>query len=152
VELKILESLVESAKDVYEDNEIMQQLVVAQAIHESGFGLPSGGSMLARKYNNLFGIKVLKDRPDDYVELPTWEHINGRSIPVRAKFAIFKDHTDCFLQHGKMMNWPRYRNVLNSKSVEEACMRIRDSGWATDPVYATKLMNIYTKYVKPYYT
>lgn len=148
MELKVLHSLIESARDVYPDSKPMQALVVSQAIHESAFHGKSGGSQLALRYNNLFGIKKLKSRPDDFVMLPTWEVINGKTIQVKAPFAVFKDFEDCFQQHKVMMDWPRYRNVLESKTAGEAFTRIRVSGWATNPAYTTRLMEVYNKYVK----
>lgn len=148
MELKVLHSLIESARDVYPDSLPMQALVVTQAIHESGFHGKSGGSQLALRYNNLFGIKKLKSRPQAFVLLPTWEVINGRTVQVKEPFAVFDDFEDCFKQHKVMMNWSRYRNVLESKTASEAFTRIQKSGWATDPSYTVRLNHIYNKYVK----
>lgn len=148
MELKVLASLKESAEEVYPDQPLLQALVVTQAIHESGFGLPSGGSMLARKYNNLFGIKALKSRPLDVVELPTWEEVNGKAVQTRAKFAVFKDYEDCFEQHKVMMHWPRYRLVLEADTLEGIFSAIYLSGYATDSKYPRKLMSIYLMYVR----
>jgi len=126
----------------------MQALVVCQAIHESGFAQSKGGSQLALRHNNLFGIKELKSRPGQVVMMPTWEVINGKTIQVKAGFATFSDFEDCFRQHAIMMSWPRYKNVLESETASEAFTRIQRSGWATNPKYSIRLQEVYDQYVK----
>lgn len=148
MELKVLHSLIESARDVYPDSLPMQALVVSQAILESGFATSKGGSTLALKYMNYFGIKKLKSRPDDIVMMTTREEVKGKVIRVKAPFAVFKDAEDCFKQHKAMMSWTRYLPVSKSKTPIEAFVQIQKCGWATDSSYTTKLVQIYNKYVK----
>lgn len=153
MELKLLNNLISSAKSVYPEYPILQKLVVTQGILESGFLRKSGGSTLALRYNNLFGIKARLDAAGKPIEpavaLSTWEHIKGRDIQVKAYFAVYKDHEACFKRHRELMLKPRYKQVLKSKTIEDACKYIRVCGWATDVNYTRKLLDIYTSVVGP---
>lgn len=146
MELNILSNLLDSAKHVYEDMPNMQFVVVTQAIHESGFLLKSGGSQLALKYNNLFGIKGKGDNGS--VSLPTWEEINGKVVHVNANFAVYKSHESAFAAHRRLMEKPRYKRVLEAKTPLEAFRALVLCGYATDGKYSKKLNDIYEKYVK----
>lgn len=150
MEPKILRNLIEDAKSVYKDNYIMQQVVVSQAILESGFLNKSGGSQLAVKYNNLFGIKATAGQPS--IKMRTWEHINGKDIQVMADFAWYDDFTDSFRHHRKLMEKSRYARVISSTKVNQAFIELRKAGYATDPKYPAKLQAIYDKYILPEFT
>lgn len=147
MEQKILANLVEDAKKVYSDKSIMQKVVVTQGIHESGFLNRSGGSALAIRCNNLFGMKARLDKngnPIDPAEsFPTWEHIEGQDKQVRAWFRKFKDHAECFAAHRKLMERPRYAPVMTAKTLDEAFKQLQKCGYATDPRYPQKLMSVY---------
>lgn len=147
MEQKILRNLIEDAKEVYKFKEVLQQVAVTQAIHESGFLNKSGGSQLAVKYNNLFGIKAVKGQPS--VKMRTWEHINGKDIQVYADFAWYDSFTDSFVYHRKLMEKPRYSRVIASKTVSEAFNMLQACGYATDPRYPQKLQKVYDLVVKP---
>lgn len=145
MDLKLLNNLMAGAKEVYPDNKILQQVVVTQAIHESNFLGKSGGSQLALRYNNLFGIKGKGDAGS--VLLPTWEHINGKDIQVKDNFAVYSSHAACMARHADLIHKPIYRRVLNAMSCPEA-FKALTGVWATDPKYYVKLQAIWEKYVK----
>lgn len=147
MELKLLNNLIEDAKEVYSDKPIMQKVVVTQGIHESGFLGKSGGSGLAIRCNNLFGIKAKVDAKGNPIEpaesFPTWEHINGKDQQVRAWFRKYKDHAECFAAHRKLMEKPRYARVMAATNLKEAFDMLQKCGYATDPRYPQKLMSVY---------
>jgi flagellum-specific peptidoglycan hydrolase FlgJ len=142
----LLANLVQAAKEVFPHNPILQRLVVTQAIHESGFLTKRGGSQLALKYNNLFGIKAKLNQ--ESVMLPTWEHIKGKDVQVKAPFRVFKDHADCFEGYNQLISMKRYERVRKSKTIEEAFVMIWKCGYATDPRYPGKLQSVYNSTVK----
>ncbi len=145
MDLIILSHLVEDAKIAYSDSPVMQQVVVTQAIHESGFANKSGGSKLALKYNNLFGIKAKAGQQS--VTMRTWEHIKGKDIQVNAEFAWYDDYTHAFYAHKELMSKPRYARVLQATTVKAAFKALYLSGYATDPKYPAKLEAVYDKWV-----
>lgn len=151
MEQKILNNLIEDAREVYFDLPHMQRVVVTQGIHESGFLGKSGGSKLAIRCNNLFGMKARLDKKgnptDPHEYFLTWEHINGKDIQVRAAFRKFENHEECFKAHRVLMEKPRYAPVMSAMSVEEAFKQLQKCGYATDPKYPQKLQQIYLKIV-----
>lgn len=137
--------LLQAAKDVYSDLPTMQRVVVTQAIHESGF--LNGGSVLANRYNNLFGIK------GKGAVLNTIEYIKGVRTQVKAEFAAYASIEDCFKAHRRLMecgvSWNRslYVPVISANTPSAAFDALYKCGYATDPKYPSKLLGIYNQYV-----
>lgn len=116
---------------------ILASLTIAQAILESGWV----ESELTKVANNLFGIK--RWGYPDFVEMPTTEYRNGKSVHEDAEFRKYPswdysiaDHTAFLLQND------RYKNLIGVKDYKEVCSLIQQDGYATDPSYSNLLMQI----------
>ncbi len=122
---------------------LFPSIALAQAALESRFGQ----SILANRYNNLFGIKA---RPGDlYVTLPTWEVINGRNVTVRERFAVYESFADSFRQRLRFLKAnPRYTKwgVFSARDYRAQARALQAAGYATDPKYATKLISLVQTY------
>ena len=140
----LINQIKQEVTSVYYDLPIVGQLALVQAIHESG--LLQKPSSLAVKYNNFFGIK--KAGTAGTVKLKTKEYIKGKWVIVYEPFGSNKTVADSITQHRALMHRPRYKSVLESKTFEEAAKAVWRSGYATDPSYPKKLINIYNKYIK----
>lgn len=139
-----LNQIIQAAKNTWGENSTMAQLAASQATLESRLlGKPSS---LATKHNNLFGIKG--SGTADSVTMTTQEFINGRAQTLPQRFAKNKTLADSFVQHKQLLSNPRYQNVLQASSFEEAAKAVKAAGYATDPHYSTSLINIYNKYLK----
>lgn len=139
--MSIIQSLIQAAREIYKDNKILQDICIAQGVHESNlFHKPS---LLASKYYNLFGIK--KAGTAGMIYLNTKEEIKGREIIVKDGFGANKSILDSVRQHQRIMNLPRYLNVKKSKTFEEASKALVSGGYATDSRYATKLNAVYAE-------
>ena len=82
-------------------------VTIAQAILESGWG----GSELATRANNYFGIKcaaVASPHQIGCIDKATWEHLNGNDVTVTASFRRYASMRDSFLDHGLFLTKPRY--------------------------------------------
>lgn len=124
---------------------VFASLTIAQAILESGWGSNAPGY-------NLFGIKWFEGCGYDYQLLHTWEYENGKWIKVEDKFKKYssfeesiEDHTQLFLRTHLEDGSLRYQRVLDAKNYKEACTAVRECGYATDPYYSQKLINIIEK-------
>ncbi len=115
-------------------------VTVAQAALESNFGQ----SRLSREANNYFGIKAHGTHP--WIELPTWEVVDGLPMRTRARFARYESMEACFADRDQI--------ILRATCYDEARAAIADPGafiralakhWATDPRYADKLLRIYSE-------
>lgn len=135
--------LVDAALNIWEDDILRAKLAVTQATLESNW--INGPSLLASKYNNLFGIKG--SGTSGSVNLMTSEYEKGEWIRVKQPFAVNDSLEDSFNQHKTLMYRPRYVSVRGAVTLEDVFNAVWKSGYATDPKYPSKLMNIYNKYL-----
>jgi flagellum-specific peptidoglycan hydrolase FlgJ len=120
-------------------------VALAQAILESDWGR----SKLTREANNLFGIKAYRNPGSAGIyEINTWEVIGGRNVTVLAAFKAYNSLADSIVDHG---NWfhdnDRYHGALAVRSDPKAfAYAINAAGYATDPVYAPKLIQLMDRF------
>jgi len=135
--------LLSPAREVARLSGIPHQLIIAQAALESGWGnreiLTAGG----RPSHNLFGIKATPDWKGESTEVMTSEYINGALQKVKASFRVYKNYAEALTDYSHFLTAnPRYQKVINNPSMENAAQALQQSGYATDPNYANKLIKI----------
>ncbi|WP_105956346.1 glycoside hydrolase family 73 protein [Apilactobacillus quenuiae] len=125
---------------------ILASISLSQAILESNWGI----SKLSTNYNNLFGVKAYNGQP--HVKLSTDEFVNGKFINVKGYFRVYKNWDDSVQSHAKLLfngtSWNRYQyqDVINSDNYVEAAHNLQIDGYATDPKYTNKIIEIIKKY------
>lgn len=119
-----------------EGGNLLPSVTIAQAILESGWGK----SKLSIECKNLFGIKG--DYNGSYGTYPTQEYINGKWITVNANFRKYPTYKESLKDHDNLMNLDRYSFVRQSKTYQTQCNNLYMCGYATDPSYADKLIEI----------
>lgn len=124
---------------------LVADLTVSQAILESGL-LRGKTSLLASKYNNLFGIKGTGTAGS--VELLTVEFIKGKSQRVMQPFAVNHSIEDSIKQHKALLEKPRYTACYAAIDFPEIANAVWKCGYATDPKYPEKLVSIYNQHIK----
>lgn len=132
---QIIKSLIPGALLSYEKYNILPSLTIAQAILETGW-------LQHVKGNNIFGIKWTNGCGYEVQELNTHEWINGVKTPMVCKFRKYDSLADSILDHGKLLNFSRYKSVITSIGYKEACQNVYNSGYCTDAEYPKKLMAI----------
>ena len=117
---------------------ILASLTIAQAILESAWGT----SALAQAPNyNLFGIKG--NYNGNYCEFNTSEYLNGKWVTVKAQFRKYPSWAESLADHSALFNTcDRYANLRGCTDYKLACRYVREDGYATDPSYTSKLINI----------
>lgn len=120
---------------------ILASITFAQAILES----QNGNSELAINANNLFGIKASNWTGQTYTKL-TNEVIKGQNISVQADFRKYNSWGDSIKDHSNFLLKDRYKNLICERDYKKACNLLLQDGYATDPNYPTKLINIIEKY------
>lgn len=105
--------------------------VLAMAALESGFNLNA---------KTLFGIK------GEGVVLDTTEYINGENINIKDSFKIYGSLAEAIQGLYDLMQWSHYDKATSSTDYEEECRMIQACGYATDPEYSNKLINIVNTY------
>lgn len=142
----------------FPDHLYLAQLTAAQAILEGDLeendpkhkGL--GGSLLAMKYCNLFGMKpgIIRagTMPPGYVYLSTDEYVqNEGMVPMRQPFLCNKDIEDSLAQHKQLfVRLDRYKSLWLAQSFEQIAEAVHEAGYATDPNYPNKLIAIFNRH------
>jgi flagellar protein FlgJ len=135
--------LMSPAREVARHSGIPHQLIIAQAALESGWGNREIPTTYGKPSHNLFGIKATPDWKGETTEITTSEFINGAMRKVKASFRVYKNYAEALADYASFLTAnPRYQKVINSQSVEKAVDALQEGGYATDPNYAKKLMNI----------
>lgn len=113
--------------------------IIAQAILESGWG----GSTLASKYNNFFGLKCGGSWKGESVNMATKEEYTvGTLTDIRANFRVYDSIEDGVKGYFEFINYSRYSNLKGVTNPEEYCRLIKADGYATSSTYVTNLMRI----------
>ena len=113
--------------------------IIAQAILESGWG----GSTLASKYNNFFGLKCGGSWKGKSVNMATKEEYSvGTLTDIRANFRVFDSIEDGVKGYFEFINYSRYSNLKGVTNPEEYCRLIKADGYATSSTYVTNLMRV----------
>lgn len=139
---EFIEKIGALAREDMRKSKILASLTIAQAILESNWGR----SALAQAPNyNLFGIKG--DYNGAYCTFPTSEYINGKWCTVNANFRKYPSWAESLADHSALFNrWDRYSNLRNNYNYRDVCNKVREDGYATDPSYSIKLINIIEQY------
>lgn len=130
------------AREDMQKTKILASLTIAQAILESNWGK---SSLSVEPNNNLFGIKGTYNGKS--VTLPTSEYLNGKWVKVNAQFRKYPSWRESIADHSSLFNrLDRYKNLRGCTDYKLACKYVREDGYATDPSYTTKLINLIEKY------
>jgi len=125
---------------------IPHQLLIAQAALESGWGRHEIRTAQGKPTHNLFAIKSTAHWPGESTEITTTEFINGVAQRVKASFKVYPSYTAAFNDYiNLLLHNPRYKKVVAASSAEMAAQALQYSGYATDPHYSEKLINIISK-------
>lgn len=122
-------------------------LQTAQAILETGWGQKLPVDKYSGKFSyNLFGIKGKSTNGS--VTSNTWEVYNGVSYRVDANFRAYNNIDESWQDHKRILlelsRYEQFRDVMYDSTL--GAWAIRRAGYATDPQYPIKLMNIIEKY------
>ena len=120
-------------------SKIYASFSIAEAALESAWG----SSMLALQGHNLFGVKADKSWTGNTITFRTREFLNGRWCFVSALWRKYPSWLGCFTDHAEFLHHnKRYEKAFLAKSVEEFIVEIANAGYATDPLYASKIISI----------
>ena len=77
----------------------------------------------------------------------TTEYVNGVPTQKMEKFRAYDNYHQAFNDYAKLLQGnQRYKNVIaNATSAYGFAQGMQKAGYATDPEYAKKLMNVITK-------
>ncbi|MDQ0270571.1 glucosaminidase domain-containing protein [Cytobacillus purgationiresistens] len=140
--MSFMAEIVPKATKVAHEYGILASLIIAQAIHESNWGK----SKLATEGYNLFGIKGAYDGQS--IVMKTWEVREGKNVHVDAPFrkypSWYESMQDLANLYVNGVSWDRnkYKVIIGKKDYKQAANAVQAAGYATDPDYAKKLINL----------
>ena len=119
--------------------QILASLTIEQAILESG----DGNSQLTMQANALFGIKATGNWRGKVWTGATIEYYDGNRTNIIAGFRAYDSWQASISDHSALLTGnTRYRAVIGEKDYKKACQAIQKAGYATDPLYASKLIQL----------
>lgn len=123
---------------------VLASLTIAQAILESGWGK----SGLTVKGNALFGIKAGSSWKGKVYSAQTQECYDGATFTtITALFRAYDSWAESVADHSALLTGlSRYKAVIGERDYKAACRAIKAAGYATDPNYADKLIQIIESY------
>lgn len=131
------------ARKISRETGIPEHFMIAQAALETGWGrhqIGKGGDVPSF---NLFGIKAGSSWRGKTVEIMTTEYVDGKAQKQKDKFRAYSSYEEAFRDYARLLqNNPRYASVLKSRSATAFAWGLQQAGYATDPNYAKKLLQI----------
>lgn len=108
------------------------EVVAAQWALESAYGTALSGK------NNFFGIK------GPGTVKTTWEDYGYGPVTIKASFKDFATPYDCVehLVNQWYKDYKGYKGVNRATSREDCAYLLKKEGYATDPIYAQKLIRL----------
>ena len=133
--MRLTTAAVESAKETG----VPASITIAQAALESGWG----ESGLAKVGKNLFGIKADSRWRGETLILQTKEFIRGQWVVVPAKWRKYASWQESIDDHAAFLKQnPRYQPCFQCLKAEAFAQALAKAGYATDPGYADKVINL----------
>lgn len=138
--IEFLSAISGAAQRVAAATGVPASVTIAQAILESRWGL----SDLAVKANNLFGIKADSRWKGPIINIPTREFLNNAWVTVPASWRKYATYEDSIVDHAAFLKGARYAKAFATKDPRTFITAIWQAGYATDPTYPVKIMQIIT--------
>lgn len=138
-----IEAVASYAVPLQETHGIKPSIAIAQAIVESSWGQ----SGLSVRENNYFGIKGSASEPS-YATL----EYDDEWIEIRASFRTYASMEESVLDYANLLsggtawNPDLYQPVIEAEDYKEAAHALKAAGYATDPTYPEKLIEIVEQY------
>lgn len=119
---------------------LFTSVVLAQACLETGYGK----SQLMMKANAIFGIKASKNWTGKVYNSKTKECYNNYTYTeINACFRAYNSLEESIADYFDLIcKTERYRKALVTDTAKECITAIKNGGYATDPQYINKIMNI----------
>ena len=134
---EFIDKVAPGAVEGYRKYGVYASVTIGQAILESGWG----ESGLAKKANNLYGIKADSRWTGEYVVMQTKEESSsGNKYTTSAKFRKYKDWNESTEDHAKFLKEnQRYTKagVFSATNYLDQLKAIKAAGYATDSKYVS---------------
>lgn len=123
---------------------IPAHFLMGHAALESGWGQRQIVAADGTPSHNLFGIKANASWKGATVEIPTTEYVNGVAQKFTGRFRAYGSYAEAFQDYAQTLRASgRYDNLFaDGLDASGFANGLQQGGYATDPMYASKLMRI----------
>jgi len=123
------------------------KILLAQAALETGWGKHVIHDSKGKPSFNLFGIKDSRSWKGESVKINTLEVESGELVKRQADFRSYSSFEKSFEDFISFISEnPRYEKAMEFVDDAKQFIRsIQDAGYATDPQYANKIINIFNR-------
>ncbi|MDR2032651.1 MAG: flagellar assembly peptidoglycan hydrolase FlgJ [Azoarcus sp.] len=123
---------------------IPAHFMVAQAALETGWGRHPPKNADGTPSHNLFNIKASGHwRGRTTSETTVAEYADGRWQRAKTAFRAYASYAEAFADYARLLtDNPRYAGILGQNDAAGFARGLQNAGYATDPLYARKLMRI----------
>lgn len=134
------------AKAAAEKLGVTPEVILAQAALETGWGKKVSQRSSGESSYNLFNIKADGRWQGETVSVPTLEFRDGVAVRETAQFRAYGSYQESFSDYVSFIkSSARYQPALAVADDAHAFTReLSAAGYATDPDYSSKIMNIAT--------
>jgi flagellar protein FlgJ len=146
---QFLAASIPAAQQSQRETRVPTSVTLAQAILESGWGRSS----LSANDRNFFGMKCFNNATGPYANgchSYSTQECNSAGVcsTTVATFRTYASSAASFTDHGMALkNLSRYAAAFNyTSNPNQFVAEVHKGGYATDPLYTTKLVNLMTKY------
>lgn len=124
------------------------ETILSQAALETGWGQHMIKGAEGKNSFNLFGIKTSSSWEGSSARVQTLEYEDGVAKKQSANFRAYSSYRESFDDYANFIaSNGRYQLALSAgNSSEEYVRQLQDAGYATDPDYADKILNIEQRY------
>jgi flagellar protein FlgJ len=140
-----IEQLYPTAQKAAEQLGIDPKALLAQAAIETGWGQHMIHNTSGENSHNLFGIKADRRWQGDRAMVDTIEFEKGVAATKKAPFRVYDSFADSMQDYVVFVKQnPRYNEAVNqSQSTLNYFSELQKAGYATDPEYANKVINVF---------
>ncbi len=140
-----IEQLYPAAQKAAEQLGIDPKALLAQAAIETGWGQHMIHNTSGENSHNLFGIKADRRWQGDRAMVDTIDFEKGVAATIKAPLRVYDSFADSMQDYvGFVKQNPRYDEAVNqSQSPLNYFSELQKAGYATDPEYANKVINVF---------
>lgn len=141
---KFIRQLWPMAEAAAEELDTLPEVLIAQAALETGWGKHVSKDINGNSSFNLFNIKAGNAWDGKSIEKTTIEFHHGVPVKEAAKFRAYDSYAESFRDYVDFLKSnDRYSDALKQAADPEKYIRgLHRAGYATDPAYADKVLNI----------
>lgn len=122
---------------------IPYEVIIAQAALETGWGQKQIKTEDGLPSYNYFGIKAGESWQGRRTAIQTSEYNDNKVTKMIDQFRVYDNPHEALKDYIQLlMKSQRYQSVVNAPTAEHAALALQQVNYATDPNYATKLIQL----------